>query len=169
MTDKPKGRIPTHAEALEGLTPEDIKRLRDASAPFDRRRVTLEELGMDRQESSDTTHRIPPLQWHAMNERERMVWAANYAGSTLEPRAAMQAADKAVLALKTLQIDETEFIGPEYDACRYYSWMEYEEFKSWYPTALKIAKRGHLENADVSEAACREAYERYRRSGTDFY
>ena len=109
------------------------------------------------------------LSWHALGEREKFVWAVLYAGSALPPRDAALAADKAVMTLTELNIDNREFIGPEYDACRYYSWMEYDEFKSWYPTALKIAKRGHFNAAEISEEACQQAFERYKRSSGDFY
>ena len=122
--------------------------------------------------TEDNKTPTPPtsiLAWHALGEREKFVWAAHYAGSTLPPRDAALAADKAVMTLAELNLDNRAFIGPEYDACRYYSWMEYNEFKPWYPTAFKIAKRGHFNAADISEEACQQAFERYKRSSGDFY
>ena len=120
-------------------------------------------------EDNKTRMAPAPLAWQALDEREKLVWAAHYAGSTLPPRDAALAADNVVMTLAELNLDNREFIGPEYDACRYYSWMECEEFQSWYPTALKIAKRGHFNAADISEEVCQQAFERYKRSSGDFY
>lgn len=125
---------------------------------------------MESNETPSNAEAAPPLLgWFALNQREQLVWAARYASSALPPGEAALNADKAVMALQEINVDGKEFLGPEYDACRYYSWMEYDEFRSWYPTALKIAMRGHFKDADFSEAACRNAYERYKRSAADFY
>ena len=47
--------------------------------------------------------------------------------------------------LRSLGIDESQFIGPEHDAARYCPGLTFEEFSGWYPTALKITSRGRFD------------------------
>lgn len=97
------------------------------------------------------------------------VWAVTYAGSALEPQGAACSADKAVLALRTIDIDESGFVEPEHEAARYCMGLTYREFRAWYPTALKIAIYNRREYQEPDEDAIRGAYDRYRRSTSDFY
>lgn len=125
---------------------------------------------MDRKESPDTAlGALPILRWHKMKDREKTVWAVAYAGSALEPQDAARAADKSVLALRALDIDESGFQEPEHEAARYCIGLTYEEFKAWYPTALKIAICNRCEYQEPNEDTIRAAYDRYRRSTGDFY
>lgn len=109
------------------------------------------------------------LGWYSLSEREKHVWAVRYGSSHLPPFEAAKDADRQVLELRNLDIDEHGSPGPEHEAARGYSWMEYEEFRSWYPTAMKIKLLGNFQNTDLSEQACRDAYEVYRRCAADFY
>lgn len=57
---------------------------------------------------------------------------------------------------------------PEYDAARYGPGLTFEEFRAWYPVALKISK-GSVAADEMTETACQEAFEIYERCATDFY
>lgn len=125
---------------------------------------------MDRKKSADTAHgTLPILKWHTMNGREQTVWAVTYAGSALDPQGAARTADKAILALRALDIDESGFVEPEHEAARYGMGLTYEEFRAWYPTALKIAIYNRRDYQEPDEDAIRGAYDSYRRSTGDFY
>jgi hypothetical protein len=102
-----------------------------------------------------------------MSEREKMVWASGYAQSSLDPYESAVSADRVVASLRELAIDDHGVIRPEYDAARSCQGIGYEEFESWYPTALKIATQGRV--VKIADHEIRDAYERYRRSACDFY
>lgn len=120
--------------------------------------------------AEETTARVARmLGWHSLSEREKHVWAARYVSSSLPPVEAAEDADRYVLELRSLGIDEHGSSSPEHEAAKGYSWMDYEEFLGWYPTAMKVKLLGKFQNADLSEQACRDAYEAYRRSASDFY
>lgn len=108
------------------------------------------------------------FRWYEMSGREQMVWAVVYAQTNGDPGAVAHFADQKVSSLRELSIDG-EAPNPEHVAARYGPGFEFEEFRSWYPVAMKIAKDGHVEPEEVDEAACREAYDIYRQCATDFY
>jgi len=130
--------------------------------------ATLRSLQMETNPLSSDPTTPPLLRWYSMNGREQAVWSAAYIACSLDPARAAQSADKAVLALRSLAIDESQFIGPEHDAARYCSDMTFERFSGWYPIALKIASRNQILR-EPSADELRQAFETYRMSTTDFF
>lgn len=108
------------------------------------------------------------FRWFEMSGREQMVWAVVYAQTKGDPGAVAHVADQTISLLRELSLDG-EALNPEYVAARYGPGLEFEEFRSWYPVAMKIAKNGHVRPQEVDEAACREAFDIYQRCATDFY
>jgi hypothetical protein len=104
-----------------------------------------------------------------MTGREQLVWASSYASQASDPANAIRLANQAVYDLRRLDIDNERYSGPEYEATRNGPGLTLEEFSAWYPIALKIAKKGLVTPNEVTEAACQEAFETYRRSASDFY
>lgn len=123
---------------------------------------------MNSKRVEDEAGRPPILGWYSLSGREQAVWAARYAASVLPAEDAARDADRYVMALRDLRIDESRIAGPEHEAARGYAWMSFEEFASWYPTALKVSLRGKFEGADFSEPAVLAAFEAYKRSISDF-
>lgn len=109
------------------------------------------------------------LPWHQMSDREQQVWACIFANQNGGLEEAARLADRTVLKLRALNMDDQRFFGPENDASRNCPGLTYEEFRNWYPIALKIAKRGHITPQEIGEEACEEAFETYQRSAADFY
>ncbi|WP_152670275.1 hypothetical protein [Lysobacter capsici] len=107
------------------------------------------------------------LPWGRMSEREKMVWASNYARNSLAPREAAVSADRAVALLRELAIDDYGIIQPEYDAARSCPGLSYEEFRSWYPTAFKISVPNA--SSQIDEKEIKDAFDRYHQSACDFY
>lgn len=76
-----------------------------------------------------------------MTMREQMVWAARYAELADREVDAVGLANQAVRTLQALNVDDERFLGPEYDAARSGPGLTLDEFRAWYPVALKIARR----------------------------
>lgn len=111
----------------------------------------------------------PAIPWHQMTGREQLVWASSYASLAGDPSKAIRWADQAVRQLRELDIDNGRYSGPEYEAARHGPGLTFEEFITWYPVALKIAKKGVVTPNEISEAACQVAFQTYQRCATDFY
>lgn len=120
------------------------------------------------QPSSDDAGTIPLFRWYSMSAREQGVWSAAYVAAGPDAKRSAQSADQAVSALRSLAIDESQFIGPEHDAARYCLGLTFEEFSGWYPTALKITSRGRL-GQKLSDEDLSQAFEAYRMSTADFF
>ena len=110
----------------------------------------------------------PLLRWESMSAREQAVWGATYVAARRNAKHAAQSADQAVWELRSLQIDESRFIGPEHDAARCCPSLTFDEFSVWYPTAWKIASRNRF-GEELDEAEVRRAFETYQRCAADFF
>ena len=106
---------------------------------------------------------------HQMTEREQLVWASTYASQIGDSANAVREADLAIHHLREMDIDNERYSGPEYEAARHGPGLTFEEFRTWYPVALKIAKKGVVTPGEITEAACQSAYQTYQRCATDFY
>lgn len=104
-----------------------------------------------------------------MTAREQLVWAARYAALSDHSVDAVRLADQAVRTLRTYNVDNERFLGPEYEAARSGPGLTFDEFRLWYPVALKIARRHSPGAEEVDAAACQRAYDSYRQSASDFY
>lgn len=111
----------------------------------------------------------PAVPWHRMTGREQLVWACSYATLASDPAGAIRRADRAVHQLRELDIDSKRYSGPEYEAARHGPGLTFEEFRIWYPIALKIAKNGVVSPNEITEAACHTAFQTYQRCAVDFY
>lgn len=109
------------------------------------------------------------IPWHKMTAREQLVWTATYAAHAEGCVDAIRQANQVVLKLHELNVDDKKFQGPEYYAAQHGAGLTFEEFRAWYPVALKIAKRGLLRPEEVDVAACQRAYDIYCQCTTDFY
>ena len=109
------------------------------------------------------------IPWHKMTGREQMVWASSYTSQAGDPANAIRWADQAVRQLRELDIDNERYSGPEYEAARQGPGLTLDEFRAWYPVALKIAKKGVVTPNEISETACQVAFQTYQRCATDFY
>lgn len=106
--------------------------------------------------------------WHRLTAREQTVWAVAYAMHANAPVDAVSAANKAVSALRELNLDDSMPGEPEYEASRYGPGLSFWEFLAWYPVALKIARKGRIGPRDVDVAACQRAYDIYRHARRTF-
>lgn len=111
----------------------------------------------------------PAIPWHQMTEREQLVWASSYASLASDPANAIRLADQAIRQLRELDIDNERYSGPEYEAARHGPGLTPEEFRAWYPIALKIAKKGVVKPNEITEASCQTAFQTYQRCASDFY
>lgn len=111
----------------------------------------------------------PAIPWHQMTGREQLVWASSYASLAGEPANAIRSANQVVRQLRELDVDNERYSGPEYEAARHGPGLTFEEFRTWYPVALKIAKNGGVTPNEITEAACQLAFQTYQRCTTDFY
>ena len=109
------------------------------------------------------------IPWHDMTQREQLVWAASYARHVEEAIDAALAANQAVQKLRELDLDNHESYGPEHYAAQHGPGLAFEEFRAWYPVAMKIAKKGIVKQDEISEDACRKAFNVYQQCSTDFY
>lgn len=109
------------------------------------------------------------IPWHKMTERERLVWTSTYAAHANNPADAIRLANQVVQALHELDVDNNAYSGPEYEAARRGQGLMYEEFRAWYPVALKLSMNNSIQAKNVSEEACQRAYDVYRQCSTDFY
>lgn len=124
---------------------------------------------MDASKSLPTNFGASPLlRWESMSAREQTVWGAADVTVERNPKHAARSADQAVWELRSLKIDEHQFIGPEYDAARCCPELTFDEFSVWYPTAWKIASRNRL-GEELDEPEVRRAFETYQRSAADFF
>lgn len=76
---------------------------------------------------------------------------------------------KSVVCLSHSTPDNEQYSGPEYEAARHGSGLTFEEFSTWYPVALKIAKKAFVTPNEITETACKTAFQTYQRCATDFY
>lgn len=102
-----------------------------------------------------------------MSEPEQLALAATYAAKADQQLYAVRVANEAVQRLHEIKADHSIFEGLEYHAARYGLGLTFEEFRTWHPVALKIAKRGSMNSPEVSEAECRRAYDIFRQYATD--
>lgn len=77
-----------------------------------------------------------------MTGREQLIWASSYASLAGDSANAVRWADQAIRELRELNSDNERHSGPEYEAARHGPGLTFEEFRAWYPVALKIAKKG---------------------------
>lgn len=108
-------------------------------------------------------------QWGEMTDREKLVWATTYGRDAGPPVAAVQAADRAVLALRTLDLDQDGPRSPEADAARANVDLSMREFANWYRVQYRIANGARSDFQEATEEDCNAAYERYQASRADFY
>lgn len=104
-----------------------------------------------------------------MTEREQFVWASSCASLADDPANAIRWADRVVHQLRELDIDNERYSRSEYEAARHGSELTFEEFRAWYPVALKIAKNGIVTGNEIIESACQTAFQTYQRCASDFY
>ena len=109
------------------------------------------------------------IPWHKMTGREQRVWASSYTSQAGDPANAIRRADQAVRQLRELDIDNERNSGPEFEAARHLPGLTFEEFRTWYPVALKIAKKGLVTPNEITETECQVAFQTYQRCATDFY
>lgn len=110
------------------------------------------------------------IPWFQMSSREQFVWAARYAAHAADPAEALRLANQAVLTLRELDLDNERYAGPEYEAAaRSGLGLTFEEFRAWYPIALKLAKNGVVSPDEITNQACQDAFEIYQRCSTDYY
>ena len=72
------------------------------------------------------------FQWGTLFPREQAVWAASYACNAHHPGAAVRRADRAVVSIRQLDIDD-RFNFPELDIAPTGADLTYEDFAAWYP------------------------------------
>jgi len=102
-----------------------------------------------------------------MQDREQAVWAAVYASFWDDPTEGIRRADLSVNGLRLASRDES--VGsPELEIGGNSAFLSYEEFRAWYPIALKLATPP-AKYRKPTEDACHAAYDRYERSQSDFY
>jgi len=109
------------------------------------------------------------LRWHQMGEREQLVWAVTFAQRSSHGLRAALKADRAVERLRSLLVDESPVMEPEYQAARAGFSLDPDEFAAWYRVAFRLIHGRAFSYRDPTEAETQEAYERYRMSICDFY
>ncbi len=100
------------------------------------------------------------IPWHKLTPREQKVLAVAYALHEKKAIDAVPAADRVVASLQDLDVESKSSDGPLYEAAKYGPGLTVEEFRAWYPVALKIARKDRLQPA---RRRCRGLPEGVRR------
>lgn len=114
-------------------------------------------------------NRLLLLRWHQMGEREKLVWAVTFAQRSRQGLQAALKADRAVERLRSLSIDESPVMEPEYQAARAGFHLDPDEFAAWYRVAFRLMYGRAFSYRDPTPAESEKAYERYQMSICDFY
>lgn len=113
--------------------------------------------------------------WYEMSPREQFVWSAAFAAQTNANISAFDKAlnaDKAVTGLRSLNADDDGAPRPEYEIARAGLNISYAEFAPWYRIAVRmtrVGRAGFTGYEEVADEECREAFDRFSRSLSDFY
>jgi hypothetical protein len=100
---------------------------------------------------------------------EQSVWATTFALHDRDPDGGVDAADAAVLRMRSIGLTRSFQPEPEYEAARANLHIEPDEFASWYLIAYRMRHGCKPNYREPSAELIREAYERYNRGLCDYY
>jgi hypothetical protein len=109
----------------------------------------------------------PAYLWVQLSSMEKAIWAGAYANSKRSASERARVADRTVQSLRALEERREGEIGPEYEAARTTTMLEFPEFEAWYRVQLRITKGSSAQA--LSKDQCLKAFERYQMGLGDFY
>lgn len=119
---------------------------------------------MDRKDSNEVL-----MSWMFMGPMEQAVWATTFALHAQDADAGIEAADAAVLRMRSTGATRSFRPEPEFEAARSNINIERDEFGGWYRVAYRIRHGKERGYAEPSDQQIDEAFERYERGLCDYY
>lgn len=119
---------------------------------------------MDRNDSNEVL-----MSWMFMGPMEQAVWATTFALHAQDPDEGMDAADTAVLRMRSMGATRSYRPEPEFEAARSNVNIERDEFGVWYRIAYRM-RHGHESGySERTSQQIDDAFERYERGLCDYY
>lgn len=119
---------------------------------------------MDRKDSNEVL-----VSWMFMGPMEQAVWATAFALHAQDPDAGLDAADAAVLRLRSTGATRSLRPEPEFEAARSNVSIDRGEFGGWYRVAYRLRHRYEEGYSERNSQQIDEAFECYQRGLCDYY
>lgn len=119
---------------------------------------------MDRNDSNEVL-----VSWMFMGPMEQAVWATTFALHAQDANAGMDAADAAVLRMRSTGATRSLRPEPEFEAARANVNIERDEFGVWYRVAYRMRHFLETGYAERNDQQIDDAFERYERGLCDYY
>jgi len=107
--------------------------------------------------------------WLCMVPMEQSVWATTFALHGTDPDGGVDAADAAVLRMRSIGLTRSFQPEPEYEAARSNLHIERSDFTGWYVIAHRMRHGRESGYKAPSTEQINDAYERYDRGLCDYY